>query len=78
MQPVLGGARKAPTVSSVRRLLDLVYVRGVDAAGPARSWLHCERLQCADLVSRTGEEDGTFFDVSDHCPVTFEVQVGEE
>ena len=58
-------------------LLDLVYVRGLDAAGPARSWLHCERFQCEDLVSRTGEEDGTFFDVSDHCPVTFEVRMGE-
>jgi len=55
-------------------LLDLVYLRGLEAAGPARSWLHCERLQCGDLVSRPGEEDGTFFDVSDHCPVTFEVR----
>ena len=54
-------------------LLDLVYVRGLDVAGPARSWLHCERFRCADLVSRTGEEDGTFFDVSDHCPVTVEI-----
>ncbi len=54
-------------------LLDLVYLSGVDADGPARSWLHCERLRCADLVSRSGEEDGTFFDVSDHCPVTFEI-----
>ncbi len=59
-------------------LLDLVFVRGLDVVGPARSWLHCERLQCADLVSRVGEEDATFFDVSDHCPVTFEVQMGEE
>ena len=59
-------------------LLDLVYLRGLDAAGPARSWLHCERLKCGDLVSRPGEEDGTFFDVSDHCPVTFEVRRGEE
>lgn len=59
-------------------LLDLVYIRGLNPAGPARSWLHCERLQCADLVSRVGEEDGTFFDVSDHCPVTFEVWVGEK
>jgi hypothetical protein len=59
-------------------LLDLVYVRGMDVAGPARSWLHCERRQCAELVSRAGEEDGTFFDVSDHCPVTFEVRTGEE
>ena len=59
-------------------LLDLVYVRGLAAAGPARSWLHCERFQCEDLVSRTGEEDGTFFDVSDHCPVTFDVRMPSE
>lgn len=56
-------------------LLDLVYLGGLDATGPARSWLHCERFQCGDLVSRAGQEDGTFFDVSDHCPVTFEVAV---
>jgi hypothetical protein len=55
-------------------LLDLVYLRGLEAAGPARSWLHCERLHCGELVSRPGQEDGTFFDVSDHCPVTFEVR----
>ncbi len=59
-------------------LLDQVYLSGLDAAGPARSWLHCERHQCGELVSRSGQEDGTFFDVSDHCPVTFEVQVSEE
>jgi endonuclease/exonuclease/phosphatase family metal-dependent hydrolase len=56
-------------------LLDHVYVRGVEASGPVRSWLHCERLQCGELVSRPGEEDATYFDVSDHCPVTFEVKV---
>jgi hypothetical protein len=56
-------------------LLDLVYLRGLAASGPARSWLHCERLQCMDLISRPGEEDGTFWDVSDHCPVTFEIEV---
>jgi hypothetical protein len=59
-------------------LLDQVYLSGLDATGPARSWLHCERLQCGDLFSRAGDEDGTFFDVSDHCPVTFEVGVGGE
>jgi hypothetical protein len=56
-------------------LLDLVYLRGLAAQGPARSWLHCERLQCTDLISRSGEEDGTFWDVSDHCPVTFEIRL---
>jgi len=54
-------------------LLDLVYLSGLDADGPARSWLHCERAGCGDLASRPGGEDGTFFDVSDHCPVTFEI-----
>jgi hypothetical protein len=56
-------------------LLDLVYLKGMDATGPARSWLHCERLQCGELISRAGEEDGTFFDVSDHCPVTYELEL---
>jgi len=59
-------------------LLDLVYLSGLEATGPARSWLHCERLQCGDLISRVGDEDGTFFDVSDHCPVTFEVRVSQK
>ena len=59
-------------------LLDLVYLGGLGAAAPARSWLHCVRLKCGELISRPGEEDGTFFDVSDHCPVTFEVRAGEE
>jgi endonuclease/exonuclease/phosphatase family metal-dependent hydrolase len=54
-------------------MLDHVYLGGVEAAAPARSWLHCRRLQCGELVSRRGAEDGTFFDVSDHCPVTFEI-----
>jgi endonuclease/exonuclease/phosphatase family metal-dependent hydrolase len=54
-------------------LLDHVYVRGLKTVGPARSWLHCERARCGELVSRPGEEDGTFWDVSDHCPVTVEI-----
>jgi hypothetical protein len=54
-------------------MLDLVYLRGLTASAPARSWLHCARLDCGELVSRPGAEDGTFFDVSDHCPVTFEL-----
>ena len=58
-------------------LLDLVYVAGLEPRGPARSWLHCQRLGCGELISRPGEEDGTFFDVSDHCPVTFEIRLGE-
>ena len=73
-----GKARVGPMACFESSLLDQVYLRGLDATGPARSWLHCERLQCGDLISRTGDEDGTFFDVSDHCPVTFEVQVGKE
>ncbi len=62
-----------PDGIQVPSLLDLVYVRGLPVRGPARSWLHCERAGCGELVSRPGAEDGTFFDVSDHCPVTFEL-----
>lgn len=57
-------------------LLDLVYVRGfptLDSNAETRSWLHCARARCAELVSRPGAEDGTFWDVSDHCPITLEV-----
>ncbi len=66
-----GGEADGVQVSS---LLDLVYLRGFQGAVPeARSWLHCARAGCNELVSRPGEEDGTFWDVSDHCPVTFEI-----
>jgi endonuclease/exonuclease/phosphatase family metal-dependent hydrolase len=56
--------------------LDFVFVRGalgnaVDT--PLQAWLHCARAGCAELVSRPGAEDGTFWDVSDHCPLTFEL-----
>jgi len=51
--------------------LDQVWVRGLGDLLPATaSWLHCARFACEPLVSRPGEEDGTFWDVSDHCPVT--------
>jgi endonuclease/exonuclease/phosphatase family metal-dependent hydrolase len=56
--------------------LDHIFLTGPLAAlavGPAQSWLHCARVQCGDLVSRPGAEDGTFYDVSDHCPVTIEL-----
>jgi hypothetical protein len=58
-------------------LLDHVFVGGIglDAVTrPLEAWLHCSRWQCGDLISRTGEEDGTFWDVSDHCPLTFEIR----
>jgi endonuclease/exonuclease/phosphatase family metal-dependent hydrolase len=61
-------------------LLDLVYVGGsLRRDGPieTRSWLHCKRAACAELVSRPGEEDGSFWDVSDHCPVSFELPLGK-
>jgi endonuclease/exonuclease/phosphatase family metal-dependent hydrolase len=57
--------------------LDHVLVRGLapeSVAGPVRAWLHCARLECGDLVSRPGQEDGTFWDVSDHCPLTLELR----
>ncbi len=65
-----------PDGVQVAALLDLVYQRGVALAGTdpaARSWLHCQRAACGELVSRVGAEDATFWDVSDHCPVTFEI-----
>ncbi len=58
-------------------LLDHVFLRGFggdDLAAPVQAWLHCARFECADLVSRPGAEDGTFWDVSDHCPLTFEIR----
>jgi endonuclease/exonuclease/phosphatase family metal-dependent hydrolase len=61
-------------------LLDLVYVGGSlrrDGPMSAKSWLHCARAGCRELVSRPGEEDGSFWDVSDHCPVTFELSIAE-
>jgi endonuclease/exonuclease/phosphatase family metal-dependent hydrolase len=60
----------------VPSLLDHVFIGGFGPEAltmPVESWLHCARLQCEELVSRAGEEDGTFWDVSDHCPLTFEI-----
>ena len=51
-------------------LLDHVWLRGLDGSSAvASSWLHCQRHACEPFVSRAGQEDGTFWDVSDHCPV---------
>jgi endonuclease/exonuclease/phosphatase family metal-dependent hydrolase len=57
---------------------DHVYLRGaaVRGASSATSWLHCARLGCDQpLLSAPGAEDGTFFDVSDHCPVVVDVPI---
>lgn len=61
----------------VPALLDLVYVRGLESWSPSRaqSWLHCRRLSCGQMISIKGREDGTFWDVSDHCPVTFDLDL---
>ena len=69
-----------PDGVQVASLLDHVYLRGFSpdaVTAPLRSWLHCARFGCSDLVSRLGEEDGTFWDVSDHCPLTFELRASE-
>jgi hypothetical protein len=58
-------------------LLDHVFLRGFGdgaVARPLEAWLHCARFGCSDLISRAGQEDGTFWDVSDHCPLTFEIR----
>jgi endonuclease/exonuclease/phosphatase family metal-dependent hydrolase len=68
------GERDGVQISS---LIDLVYVRGLeelDAEAELRSWLHCARLDCAELVSEKGFEDATYWDVSDHCPLSFEIE----
>ena len=67
-----GGGRDGIQVPS---LLDLVYLKGFGdrAVTQPQSWLHCKRAGCAELVSIAGNEDATFWDVSDHCPVTFEI-----
>lgn len=61
-------------------LLDLVYLSGFDdwTVPEAESWLHCERMACADLISREGSEGATFYDVSDHCPVTVDLGAPRE
>jgi endonuclease/exonuclease/phosphatase family metal-dependent hydrolase len=72
-----GGARDGVQQPS---LLDHVFLGGAArsaAAGPVSAWLHCARAGCAELVSRPGQEDGTFWDVSDHCPLSFELRVAE-
>jgi len=63
----------------VPSLLDHVFFRGFGKGAvvqPLQAWLHCTRWGCSELVSRVGEEDGTFWDVSDHCPLTFEIRDG--
>ncbi len=69
-----------PDGIQVAALLDHVYLRGFSrdaVTAPVNSWLHCARYECRDLVSRVGEEDGTFWDVSDHCPLTFGLRATE-
>jgi endonuclease/exonuclease/phosphatase family metal-dependent hydrolase len=56
-------------------LLDHIFVRGLsslDANTGVEAWLHCKRFECTEMVSEPGAEDGTFWDVSDHCPLTLD------
>ena len=69
-----GGERDGVQKSS---LLDHVFLGGFGAGEPVvpiQPWLHCARFECGELISRPGEEDATFWDVSDHCPLTFELR----
>lgn len=60
-----------PDGVQVPSLLDHIWLRGFgDQLPESRSWLHCERHGCEPFVSTAGREDGTFWDVSDHCPLT--------
>lgn len=70
------GRGREPDGIQVASSLDHVYVRSLeelDTSVPLQAWLHCRRMRCADLESRPGAEDATFWDVSDHCPLTFEI-----
>jgi hypothetical protein len=56
--------------------VDMVWVRGLeelDVVVPLESWLHCARARCGELTVAAGQRDGTFWDVSDHCPLTLEL-----
>jgi endonuclease/exonuclease/phosphatase family metal-dependent hydrolase len=58
-------------------LLDHVFLGGFGIGAittPLEAWLHCARWRCSEFISRPGEEDGSFWDVSDHCPLTFEIR----
>jgi len=58
-------------------LLDQVYVRGfeeLETSIPLRSWLHCARVDCKELHTGSKKKDQVFWDISDHCPITFEVR----
>lgn len=60
----------------VASLLDHVFAGGLPrlpASAEVRTWLHCARLQCGPLESRPGSEDATYWDVSDHCPITLDL-----
>jgi hypothetical protein len=55
---------------------DHVWARGLpelDEAVPVAAWLHCARARCGDLTSGPGRRDASFWDVSDHCPLTLEL-----
>lgn len=57
--------------------LDLVFYRSLeelDSSIPLEPWLHCKRANCEDLVSSKDHPDATFWDVSDHCPLLFEIE----
>ncbi|MCP4899527.1 MAG: hypothetical protein GY906_21385 [bacterium] len=66
------GARDGIQVPS---LLDHIFVRGLDGgAAEVDAWLHCKRFECTELISQPGDEDATFWDVSDHCPITVDLK----
>lgn len=58
-------------------LLDLVYLRSFqehDNGVALLPYLHCKRMDCGELISAPGREDPTYWDVSDHCPLLFEIR----
>ena len=58
-------------------LLDQVYLASfeeLDAEVPVLAGGHCAARACERYESRDEATGGTFWDVSDHCPVYFEIR----
>lgn len=62
-------------------LIDHVYLAGMserDTAVPLVAGAHCEERRCAAFESDSAESGTSYWGVSDHCPVYFEVRDVDE
>ena len=66
---------KKPAVTG--SVIDQVYIHGLgelDGSVPLLSGTHCAVHQCQGFESRDLQSGGTYWSVSDHCPVYFEIE----